>query len=171
MNAGEAGDVTYHGWYQAGGSVIAIEDCDGAAVGLVGHVVKHSPTGMGWGYAGSGPADCARSLLIAALGGTARCPLCAGSGKVTYRPRDGEEPPATAGDPAVSPEDYESAGLTVARCWHWDCGEGYRRTRLPYQDFKFEFVTNWDSEWRMSRSEILQWLARRGITREQDDHA
>lgn len=28
------------------------------------HVVKHSPTGISWGYGGSGPADCALSILI-----------------------------------------------------------------------------------------------------------
>lgn len=28
------------------------------------HVVRHSPTGIEWGYGGSGPADCARSILI-----------------------------------------------------------------------------------------------------------
>lgn len=32
------------------------------------HHVRHSPTGFGWGYAGSGPADLARSLLWDALG-------------------------------------------------------------------------------------------------------
>lgn len=32
------------------------------------HRVKHSPTGMGWGYAGSGPADLARSILWDACG-------------------------------------------------------------------------------------------------------
>ena len=29
------------------------------------HVVRHSPTGPEWGYHGSGPADCARSVLLA----------------------------------------------------------------------------------------------------------
>ncbi len=27
------------------------------------HMVKHSPTGMSWGYGGSGPSDLARSIL------------------------------------------------------------------------------------------------------------
>lgn len=31
----------------------------------VQHDVRHSPTGMEWGYGGSGPADCARSMLLA----------------------------------------------------------------------------------------------------------
>ena len=29
------------------------------------HAVRHSPSGPEWGYAGSGPADCARSVLLA----------------------------------------------------------------------------------------------------------
>jgi len=33
------------------------------------HVVKHSPTGMEWGYGGSGPADTALSILNWALDG------------------------------------------------------------------------------------------------------
>ena len=28
------------------------------------HIVHHSPTGMNWGYGGSGAADCARSILV-----------------------------------------------------------------------------------------------------------
>ena len=32
------------------------------------HVVLHSPTGFGWGYEGSGPADLALSLLCDVLG-------------------------------------------------------------------------------------------------------
>ena len=59
---------------------------------------------MGWGYAGSGAADCARSVLIAALGEAARCQMCAGTGKVVYRPDDGEEPlPAFMDYPQADP--------------------------------------------------------------------
>jgi hypothetical protein len=32
------------------------------------HVVRHSPSGPEWGYGGSGPADCARSVLLALVG-------------------------------------------------------------------------------------------------------
>jgi hypothetical protein len=64
-------------------------------------------------------------------------------------------------DPAVSPAGYEAAGLTVTRCRHWDCDEGFKR--LPYQDFKDEFTVGWDREWRMSRCEILRWLAHHGV--------
>jgi len=32
------------------------------------HVARHSPTGLNWGYSGSGPADCALSILTDCLG-------------------------------------------------------------------------------------------------------
>jgi len=34
----------------------------------VKQVIRHSPTGMEWGYGGSGPADCALSILADCLG-------------------------------------------------------------------------------------------------------
>ena len=37
----------------------------GTACASVPHVVRHSPTGIEWGYVGSGPADLARSVLLA----------------------------------------------------------------------------------------------------------
>ena len=40
----------------------------GACRASVPHVVRHSPTGLGWGYQGSGPADCALSVLTAVVG-------------------------------------------------------------------------------------------------------
>lgn len=32
------------------------------------HFKRHSPTGMNWGYGGSGPADLALSLLVECIG-------------------------------------------------------------------------------------------------------
>jgi hypothetical protein len=40
-------------------------DADGTARMTCPHVVRHSPSGPEWGYRGSGPADCARSVLLA----------------------------------------------------------------------------------------------------------
>jgi hypothetical protein len=50
------------------GAVITVETPDGEVLGVVPRIAAHSPEGMTWGYAGSGPLDCARSLLAAALG-------------------------------------------------------------------------------------------------------
>ena len=74
-------EVIYHGSGSgAGGRLIRIETPDGRRVGVLHHIVRHSPTGLTWGYGGSGPADTARSLLIAALGPEALCRTCGGTG-------------------------------------------------------------------------------------------
>jgi RNA polymerase Rpb2, domain 3 len=65
-----SGDVVYHGVKSSHtGAIITVETPDGDVVGVVRHIAAHSPGGMTWGYGGSGPLDCARSLLTAALGG------------------------------------------------------------------------------------------------------
>ena len=43
-------------------------DGDGVARMTCPHAVRHSPSGPEWGYGGSGPADCARSVLRALVG-------------------------------------------------------------------------------------------------------
>jgi hypothetical protein len=141
----------------AGGRFVTVEAPDGTVVGTLRHVVRHSPTGYTWGYAGSGPADLARSLLIAALGDAAKCTTCRGGRRVLFVDE--------AGDPAAyDPED--PAHVIIARATEgpltcWDCEDGYRR--LPYQDFKFEYVATWPASWTISRAEILAWLASRGV--------
>ena len=43
-------------------------DAGGVARMTCPHAVRHSPSGPEWGYGGSGPADCARSVLVAFVG-------------------------------------------------------------------------------------------------------
>ena len=45
--------------------VVLYRDIDGTARCSVPFVARHSPSGPEWGYAGSGPADLARSVLLA----------------------------------------------------------------------------------------------------------
>lgn len=107
--------------------VITVETVDGDLLGTMRHVERHSPDGPNWGYAGSGPADCARSLLIAALGDAiAVCSECAGHGTT----------------------------MTGVSCGF--CDGGY--TRLPYQTFKNRVVAHLDTDWVLSRDQILAWL-------------
>ena len=140
--------VTYHGyWSKNGGPVIGMEDGRGTQIGVVQHLPKHSPTGMNWGYCGSGPADTARSLLIAALGDEAVCRMCRGSGRVVYV-RD-------SGDLVAEP--YNAADHPWARQgWQCECDSGYQR--LPYPAFTEEFVAVWGREWVISRAAIVGWL-------------
>ena len=45
--------------------VVLWRTLEGEAHASVPHAAKHSPTGIEWGYGGSGPADLARSILLA----------------------------------------------------------------------------------------------------------
>jgi hypothetical protein len=66
-------DVVYHGTKSShSGAVITVETPAGEVLGVVKRIGAHSPAGMTWGYRGSGPLDCARSLLAASLGGDGR---------------------------------------------------------------------------------------------------
>ena len=81
-------DVVYHGTKDShSGAVIAVETPGGEVLGVVQRIDAHSPGGMTWGYAGSGPLDCARSLLAAALGGDGEWGAY-GGGVVVYDFRD-----------------------------------------------------------------------------------
>ncbi|MEU4511700.1 DUF6166 domain-containing protein [Nonomuraea wenchangensis] len=146
-----APEVIYHGYRRKiGGSFIAIETPEGAQLGMVAHLPLHSPTGLSWGYYGSGAADCARSLLIAALGADAACRSCKGTVKVVFDPDTGKEVPYEPGEAhTYDPE-------LIFRCV---CEDGYRIAPALYQAFKFMFVSRWGEEWRMSRAGILAWLA------------
>ena len=48
--------------------VVLWRTMEGQARASVPHAVRHSPSGIEWGYAGSGPADLARSVLLALAG-------------------------------------------------------------------------------------------------------
>jgi hypothetical protein len=147
-------DVVYRGSHDgpAGAGAVTFEATDGSASGVLRHVVRHSPTGFSWGYSGSGPADLARSLLIAALGDDALCPGCYGARYIVWVE---EDEPARPYHPA--PNEDPDAAANVYRCSY--CDDGYRH--LPYQAFKFAFVAGWGDSWEIRRSEILRWLKER----------
>lgn len=58
--------VTYLGKRLRSGERAAWVDDRGRRVPLC-HIVRHSPTGIEWGYGGSGPADLALSILTDAV--------------------------------------------------------------------------------------------------------
>jgi hypothetical protein len=124
------------------------------------HVVRHSPTGLSWGYAGSGPADLARSLLIDALGHQARCPCCQGNGKIALRMDAlGDEPdivPFNGDIHGWDADEQHPRRFDVQRCW--DCEQGI--LALPYQQLKREFVATWpEAGWTITQADVLAWHA------------
>ncbi|OZC01253.1 hypothetical protein BSZ36_18265 [Rubricoccus marinus] len=48
--------------------VVLWRTAEGVARASVPHAARHSPTGIEWGYGGSGPADLALSVLLALVG-------------------------------------------------------------------------------------------------------
>ncbi|MFI6909734.1 DUF6166 domain-containing protein [Nonomuraea sp. NPDC050394] len=148
-------DVIYHGYRrEIGGSFIAVEDEAGQQLGVVTHLPRHSPTGLSWGYLGSGAADCARSLLMAALGDAATCTACAGTRQIVLAFDEAteeitEQPYDPDQAPAVDPELIMSCGT---------CDDGTRVHPIHYQAFKEEFVARWGEEWTMPREEIVAWF-------------
>ena len=149
-------DVIYHGHANdnaAGARLVTVETPDGQLLGQLGHLVMHSPTGMNWGYGGSGPSDLARSLLVAALGDEAVCPDCAGTGHIAYGLEPDEDVPY---DPDVHGHPGDANYEAVARC---SCTQGIRRD-LPYQDFKWTHVAKWDggADWSITQAEIRDWF-------------
>nr|WP_139803447.1 DUF6166 domain-containing protein [Mycobacterium avium] len=138
-------------------------EIDGDVIGPLPHAVKHSPTGMTWGYCGSGPADLARSLLIHALGDDARCTVCEGTGEVVYDVIADREIPYRyadlnlehlhSGESDSQPRYSEPMGCQY-------CERGFTVLPSLYQRFKFDIVANLpESGWTLTRAEILQWVA------------
>lgn len=143
--------VIYHGVRRDnGGAVILVENLACEQIGVVKHLPKHSPTGINWGFAGSGAADAARSLLIAVMGPEAICPICQGTNNVVYV-RTGD-----TGALVAEPYDPERHHWTK-HGWQCECDGGYKRT--PYPAFTEAFVRQWGDEWVMDQASILDWLA------------
>lgn len=120
------------------------------------HHVKHSPTGLEWGYGGSGPADLARSLLIDALGPKATCTTCDGGQVIVL---DTDEPRIPDRDEWRRLKELQASGDPegdiLAKCWECDGGI---RGNLPYQAFKFDVVGHLTrDEWRMPAANVLEW--------------
>lgn len=149
--------VTYHGVYRGDSDrcAVLIESPAGRVLGEVRHIAYHSPTGMGWGYRGSGAADCARSILLDALGDDgAFCPGCNGSQRQVWM-GDAEEPQPWRPETGMSD--------AVVRCDVCD-GDGWRR--VPYQQFKEDVVARWPQppkEWRMARLGVREWLTAHAV--------
>lgn len=60
------GKIYYGKRCQLGGTISVRE---GDKTRSLRHVVRHSPTGLEWGYGGSGPGDTALSILVDFFGG------------------------------------------------------------------------------------------------------
>lgn len=114
------------------------------------HYVRHSPTGLEWGYGGSGPADLARSILIEVLGSEALCRYCEGSGMVKWVSDDDYR--------AATGEDTDPSELAICPD---GCDHGLR-SDLEYMDFKREIVAKLPRSSFILEAEIVtEWIKAR----------
>lgn len=152
-------DVPRERWYAgvADDQVVVTETASGpAGAGVethpLTHHVRHSPDGFSWGYAGSGPADLARCLLIDALGDEARCGTCDGTGAVVYI--DGETMSV-----AKAEAEHEAGDWTTHVYGCLNCEDGITVEPAMYQQFKFDVIAHMAAglPWSMPRSQVLAW--------------
>ncbi len=120
------------------GALVLIETEAGDILGVLRHVVRHSPGGFNWATPAAGPRIWRGRWSSTPSAEDARCPRCAGSGRTVYDDTEPDGRPARDGD---DPE------LVAGR----DRGDGYR-TDLPYQDFKFAHVSGWGDDWRITQT-------------------
>ncbi len=60
-------EAIYYGTRGKDVAIVTVHQ-EGKPAKLLRHIIHHSPTGLEWGYSGSGPADLALSLLTDACG-------------------------------------------------------------------------------------------------------
>lgn len=157
---GRGAATSYHGRRETTGSargatIVYASNTEAGWTAPLVHFVRHSPSGFEWGYAGSGPADLARSLIIDAIGPAARCPDCHGTRKtVLDLSWDGD--PAHEPSVPYDPARHAAADpLAITTCIF--CDDGIRQ--LPYHDFKFAVVAYWKGDtWTYTRAELLDQL-------------
>ena len=148
-----AGDPerVYRGLWARDGGLVTIEDADGTITGVLAHVVRHSRSGLAWGYSGSGPADLARSLIIDALEHEARCSTCAGTGiwdAALGLSVDADE---------LTEEAHEEF---VGTCP--DCDDGWSPlVGRIYQRLKIAVISTLppEGDWCMSRAEVVAFVS------------
>lgn len=152
-------------YFAQGGSVLVKE---GGTYRKLPHHMRHSPSGFGWGYLGSGPAELARCLLIDVLrdewGGECCCShpesdhqgsrreaFCASCEQLEHQRVFAFHAPHRA---------HPAAKL----CCSTSGGEGredydLRVSPALYQAFKTAHVARWQDSWIISADEIRRWLA------------
>ncbi|EUA09619.1 hypothetical protein I553_3703 [Mycobacterium xenopi 4042] len=165
------GEISYRGYgpyCPAGGRLVVIE-IDGEVIGPLPHAVKHSPTGMTWGYCGSGPADLARSLLIHALGDDARCTVCEGTGEVVYDITTDREIPSRHADLEHLNPGESDGQAAIQSPWSANTASEALPSCPPrISDSNSTSSANLpEAGWTLTRAEIHEWMAHHHDTSQQ----
>lgn len=152
---GIAAETVIHGYPTTGTGEVVLEDPDGRELGTLPYYPLHAaPGGFAWGYGGAGPADLARSILIAVLGEASNCPTCAGTARVLATLENGKF--------AYEPYTPARVGTGLAEvCHHCEAGIKFPE-HVDAQAFKWEYVAAWpqEQEFRVTAAEVRAWIER-----------
>jgi hypothetical protein len=160
MAAGHAVSRTYIGvrtFRSQGGTVASVLVEQAGTRTPLRHVPVHSPTGLEWGYAGSGPADTALAILLDATGEADLLPRSAFQFPLSKRARAALE--KTRSYSLYQHFKWE----VVARLPKTSAGLKHAIQPAP-ADISIE-------EWRITRNDVLQWLGSSATSHERGHHA
>jgi hypothetical protein len=121
------------------------------------HVPVHSPTGLEWGYGGSGPADTALAILLDATGEAALLPRSAFQFPLSKRARAALE---------------KTRSYALYQRFKWEVV-----ARLPKTSTDLEHAIRpvpadtAVEEWRITQDDVLQWLGSSATSNERGHHA
>lgn len=138
-------------------------------IGPLTHHSKHSPSGFSWGYAGSGPSELARCILIDHLDDKGRCGRCGGQGDVPlFDVIDANDELVDTVDETEARAAFKSGAKLRGTNRRGTCPACYgEKTSFPpglYQAFKEAFVVAWATDWEITSEEIDTWLATQPAT-------
>jgi len=160
MEQGRAVSRTYIGirtFRGQGGSVASVLVEQGGTRTPLRHVPAHSPTGLEWGYGGSGPADTALAILLDATGEAALLPRSAFRSPLSKRAR-------AALERTLSYALYHSFKWEVVARLPKTSTDLEHAIRPAPADISIE-------EWRITRDDVLQWLGSSATSHERGHHA
>ena len=154
----------YKGKRMASTALVFVQEIDaGLIVGAhrLRHVVHHSPTGLEWGYGGSGPADTALSILADYF---EESPTHAEitTGRLII--------PCFCRRPGPQADMIDDIGPADPNCLACDgTGEGISeplKCWQYHQPFKWAFIAKLprDEEWQITKGEIATWVEIQEVT-------
>jgi hypothetical protein len=160
MAAGYAMSRTYIGvrtFRSQGGAVASVLVEQAGTRTPLRHVPVHSPTGLEWGYGGSGPADTALAILLDATGEANLLPRSAFRSPLSKRARAALE---------------KTRSYALYQSFKWEVV-----ARLPKTSTDLEHAIRpvpadtAVEEWRITQDDVLGWLGSSATSHERGHHA
>jgi hypothetical protein len=160
MAAGHAVSRTYIGirtFRGQGGSVASVFVEQAGTRTPLRHVPVHSPTGLEWGYGGSGPADTALAILLDATGEADLLPRSAFRFPLSKRARVALE---------------KTRSYSLYQHFKWQVVARLPKTSADLKHAIHPATADISiEEWRITWDDVLEWLGSSATSNERGHHA